>query len=96
MKLSAVIEQMLVTNRYNLYNEFMCLVLCDEGFGKYIEHVEAMVHAIYPEANYGYPLYSALYEKGVLDLENKTFEEGFKVTKELYVWWVFDLKRKGL
>lgn len=96
MKLSAAIEKMLVERKYNRFDEFMCLVLRDNYLSEHIDAVQDMVHAINPEYPYGYPLYSTLYESALLDIQDMELAEAFKVTTELYVWWVFDLKRKGL
>lgn len=96
MKLSAAIELMLVSKKYNRFDEFMCLVLKDNDLGEHIDAVQDMVHAINPTYALGYPLYSTLFESDLLGLRDMNFEHAFKVTSELYVWWVFDLKRKGL
>lgn len=100
MKLSAAIELMIVSGNYSVHNEFMCLVLRDCGHGDHVEAVQDMVYEINPAGRRGYPLICALHDNAEcsfdLDDVGVGHKEEFEYTKQLYCWWVFDLKRKGL
>lgn len=92
MKLSAAIEYCLIEGEYNRTHEYMCHVLRDIGQREHIPAVQAMVRSIDPECN---SLAGALYL--VID-DSANWPSGcmFNFTKQLYCWYVFDLKRKGL
>ena len=98
MKLSAAIELMLVSGKYNIQDEFMCLVLRNYDLGEHVDAVQDMVHSINPNGRRGYPLTCALHDsaKCEFSLDDVSANETFDYTKQFYCWWVFDLKRKGL
>lgn len=96
MKLSKVIEIAIRTEAYNLREEYMCLALDHMSQNEHIISVQALVRSIRPDAPISYPLVCALHDKGIINMSNMTFVEMFMYTKQLYCWWVFDLKRKGL
>lgn len=101
MKLSAVIELMLTSGEYNQCNPYMCNVLKHAFKGKYREHVESvqdMVCSLNTDPDRiiwrGDALACVLHDLGFIKLGRGY--SWFPYTRELYVWWVFDLKRKGL
>lgn len=96
MKLSAAIEQAITSGTYNQRDEYMCWVLRDMEQRDHIDAVQDMVHAIHPEGRRGYPLACALHDAGIHSLHDESRADNFEYTKQLYCWWVFDLKRKGL
>lgn len=98
MKLSAAIELMLVSGKYNIQDEFMCLVLQDYDHGEHVDAVQDMVCTINPDGRRGYPLICALHDSAKCEfhLDDVSAQEEFDYTKQFYCWWVFDLKRKGL
>jgi hypothetical protein len=96
MKLSAAIEQALVSGTYNQCNEFMCCVLNDMDLDNHIPAVQAMVATIAPKPYPGMPLCNALHEAKIIDVNRDCYTATFAYTKQLYCWWVFDLKRKGM
>lgn len=96
MKLSEAIEQMLVTpGCYSPQNEYMCHVLSANNLGRFKSDVEDMVLTIH-QSYRGVPLVCALHESRIINMNNMGWREMFDYTTQLYVWWVFDLKRKGL
>lgn len=96
MKLSQAIEHMLVTGRYSRQNEYMCHVLSNDGLDQFKSDVEDMVLSIRPQSYRGVPLICALHESRFINMNEMTWQAMFDYTKQLYCWWVFDLKRKGL
>lgn len=98
MKLSAAIEQAIVSGTYSVHNEFMCIALADLGYKHLAADVTEMVSTIHPNTG-DIPLSCALHARGLVDLDlgagwsHVTIHE---YCKQLYCWWVFDLKRKGL
>lgn len=98
MKLSAAIELMLVSGKYNIQDEFMCWVLQNYGHGEHVDAVQDMVCTINPDGRRGYPLFCALHDsaKCTFSLNGVSTHAAFDYTKQFYCWWVFDLKRKGL
>lgn len=96
MKLSQAIEQMLVTRRYGNQCEFMCCVLDHANLSEFVNDVQDMVASIYDSGKPTWPLACALHDAGIIDTNNQTWSETLAYTTQLYCWWVFDLKRKGL
>lgn len=96
MKLSTCIERILVSGVYDINNEFMCNILDFDGLTEFKHHVQDMVASISPNSNRGTPLACALHYSGVININETRNEVVFEFTKQLYCWWVFDLKRKGL
>lgn len=100
MKLSAAIEQAIVTGVYSLQSPYMCHAM--EGIGQHhlVPFVQALVYSINPIENLpSQPLICALMDSPECTFD---FDSGpdrkslFAYSKECYCWWVFDLKRKGL
>lgn len=89
MKLSEAIEKALTSGMYKDNLCFMCWALEAMGQSEHIPAVMDLVHSFNHECR---SLSGALscYESTnhIKDLDLHT--------TELYVWWVFDLKRKGL
>lgn len=96
MKLSEAIEKMLVTGKYGSNCEFMCCALDTAGLEEFINAVQDMVATIKVGCKRSYPLACALHDAHIIDTNIQTWNETLKYTKQLYCWWVFDLKRKGL
>ena len=110
VKLSAAIEMALTTQECdplgrplaygdsNMGNEFMCLVLPALNLGHFVTDVEDMVFSICSRHGRGSPLSCALHYEKLLNLNDGSWsqEQVMAYTTQLYCWWVFDLKRKGL
>lgn len=101
MKLSAAIESALTDRMYSLdglmygQSAYMCNVLKCAGHHDHVCSVQNMVHRINPNPVKEQALVSALYDTGYITV-SMSRADTFAYTSELYVWWVFDLKRKGL
>ena len=97
MKLSGAIEECLLSGKYNVNNEFMCIALSDAGYKKFTADVTEMVNSIHPNSG-DIPLSCALHAKKLLNLNDGSWSKmrTHLYCKQLYCWWVFDLKRKGL
>lgn len=101
MKLSAAIEKALIDKMYSLdgymygQSSYMCIVLKAAGRYDLANLVADMVQGISPNPYHGQALVSALYDTGYIT-DSMSRADTFAYTSELYVWWVFDLKRKGL
>lgn len=97
MKLSAAIEEAITSGTYNQCNEFMCIVLGQMNQRQHIDAVEEMVCSIHFNTG-GIPLSCALHSARYINLNDGSWSSAqiFKYTQQLYCWWVFDLKRKGL
>lgn len=93
MKLSEAIEHALVNEVYYLENAFMCNAMCSMGHTAHIPHIEGMLNTIDPGDHY--TLSDALVS-AYPEMVFKDKVDRFAFTSQLYVWWVFDLKRKGL
>lgn len=96
MKLSEAIEHCLVSGMYEIDNAYMCNALWSSahiGFDDHINSVRKLVDSISKDE---YTLWGALYEAHRHMINGTTEADDFAVTSQLYVWWVFDLKRKGL
>lgn len=98
-KLSAVLEQAIRTGIYQR-REFMCFALQDMLTKKkahpYIEQVQDMVVSIHPSC---VSLLGALNMTGApctLLLADGDYSATDEMTHQFYIWWIFDLKRKGL
>lgn len=91
MKLSAAIELALTSGKYEGNLSFMCWALEALEQNEHIPQVMALVHSFNPQCS----SLSGAIDCSTMDWEsiNPDMDE---LTKELYVWWVFDLKRKGL
>lgn len=96
MKLSAAIELAITSGEYNPCCEYMCVTLKKMKMEHHVEAVQQMVHSIYPRGYGDQPLICALHDAKVLDMETMTNLQQFIHNQQLYCWWVFDLKRKGL
>lgn len=98
MKLSEAIEEALLSGVYNQRNEFMCNVLKDKHGFSMMEELQEHLGSIFNSFGTR-PLSVQLYH---LESKKPDFSEVefwktcFKRTQEWYVWFVFDLKRKGL
>lgn len=94
MKLSEAIELALVNKAYCVETPYMCHALVNINLDEFVGHVMAMVKNIYPWAH------SLLGALGYINAPCRNWLAddctNFQVTKQLYCWWVFDLKRKGL
>ena len=94
MKLSEAIEAALQTSYYNSVH-YMCCALKDINQGKHVSAVMVMVQKVAAQGTYHYvnTMWSALswYRE-----DNCLPDPSQDDVKQLYVWWVFDLKRKGL
>lgn len=97
MKLSAAIEEAITSGTYNQVNEFMCIVLGQMNQRQHINAVQDMVYSIHPSMG-DIPLSCALHAKRLINLNDGSWSSAqiFAYTQQLYCWWVFDLKRKGL
>lgn len=99
MKLSAAIEAQLLSGAYNVCSSFMCILLDRDP--QTVEHtpaVTAMVNTIHPNSG-DIPLVCALHAHGIMNINyggGWDTQRQFNYTQQLYCWWVFDLKRKGL
>lgn len=96
MKLSEAIEQAIVSGTYNQCCEYMCVTLRKMNMEHHVQAVQQMVNNINPRAYDDQPLICALHDAGILDMGIMTQAEQFTYNQQLYCWWVFDLKRKGL
>lgn len=103
MKVSEAIELALETYYMDgdLKHTFMCLTLrtmCQQGLIPNDDYVSArlavktLVRGIMPDS---VALGQALQYAGVTT-SSIEFKEECDIFKQLYIWWVFDLKRKGL
>lgn len=97
MKISEAIEECLRSGDYNVNNEFMCIVLANAGHKRFVADVTEMVNSIHPNSG-DIPLSCALHERKLLNLNDGSWDDmrTHLYCKQLYCWWVFDLKRKGL
>lgn len=98
MKLSEAIEQMLVTKVYSLHMPYMCIVLgYEDNTSLHIKSVVEMVNGIYHNTG-DIPLVCALHYRNLMNINDGSWSDArqFDYTQQLYCWWVFDLKRKGL
>ncbi|QHJ81351.1 MAG: hypothetical protein [Bacteriophage sp.] len=98
MKLSQAIEEALTSGVYNQCNAFMCNVLV-VAHGKEMEQqLQGHLGEIFQNEGKR-PLINQLwcieYKKPGFN-EHEFWETNFERTQEWYVWFVFDLKRKGL
>jgi hypothetical protein len=106
MKLSRIIELALI-DYYGLHGEgkhsFMCHAIdamCLDGMLTFVQtnaaqyDIGEMLATIYPHYR-ATALVSALFLAGLVD-EDRVTNETMAYTTQLYVWWVFDLKNKGL
>lgn len=99
MKLSAAIEQAITSGAYNIHNEFMCCVLNSKYQRLNVSALQDMVAVVAERKGMrGQPLVCALHANPncAFDMDTMSRAAMFKYTKQLYCWYVFDLKRKGL
>lgn len=98
MKLSQAIEEALTSGVYNQCNPFMCNVLNQKHKRSMTEDLQDRLSKIFQRPG-DLPLSVQLHviesQKPNFN-ENEYWETDFKRTQEWYVWFVFDLKRKGL
>lgn len=98
MKLSEVLELMLLTGAYSNAGYYMCHALEYEKLKEYTPLVMDMVHS------FGSPCHCSLIgavchyyrRKGLVNLLDEMLEDADAWGTQFYCWWVFDLKRKGL
>lgn len=98
MKLSQAIEEVLLSGAYNQYNKFMCNVLNDEHDLEMKQELQSYLSEIFQNEGKR-PLINQLWDierKKPEFNENNFWNNHFKRTQEWYVWFVFDLKRRGL
>lgn len=98
MKLSQAIEEVLLSGAYNQCNEFMCNVLNDEYDLEMEQELQSYLSEIFQNEGKR-PLINQLWDierKKPGFVEEEFWNNYFKRTQEWYVWFVFDLKRKGL
>ena len=100
MKLSQAIEEALITGKYSTRDKFMCSVLAQEYSDKLRDQLQDLLNVIFPGIGKR-PLVKALFNReGGWEMSDEDYnvfwENSFKRTQEWYVWFVFDLKRKGL
>lgn len=93
MKLSQAIERALVKGYYTPGNPYMCNAMCAMGYWNLEHDIAAMVDTINPD---NYTLIGALRNIYPDKFNAMSCAEEFAYTSQLYCWWVFDLKRKGL
>lgn len=104
MKLSRMIELALVRHYGPEQNQdtFLCNALNSLRHEKMIsvnqelkavQCVEALMLRIWPNEQ-AYTMVSALYNAG--KIKDKDIYTNLPYTTQLYIWWVFDLKNKGL
>lgn len=96
MKLSQVIEHMVVSGKYGQQNEYMCNALKENDLREHVDAVQDMVNDIHPPSYHGTPLVCALHEAKIINMNTLSWHDQRAFTAQLYCWWVFDLKRKGL
>ncbi len=96
MKLSAAIEQAIVSGTYSMNNEFMCHIMQRMGRNDLKLQVEDMVQSLIPGDYRGRPLACALHDLKLININQVGLETYFPYLKQFYCWWIFDLKRKGL
>lgn len=104
MKLSRIIELALI-NYYGAHwskHQFMCNAIENmERAGQIdkkqrmaaIKDIEELLLRIYP-GEYTFCLVTSLCKAGYVPTNSS--EDNIAYTTQLYVWWVFDLKNKGL
>lgn len=98
MKLSKAIEEVLLSGAYNQCNAFMCNVLNDEYDLEMEQELQSYLSEIFQNEGKR-PLINQLWDierKKPGFLEEEFWFNDFNRTQEWYVWFVFDLKRKGL
>lgn len=96
MKLSAAIEMALTERRYHPANPYMCNAMYSMGHSQHEASIQEMVDSIAMDKNGdGLTLSQALKQVDKSKM-SWTLDDMFEYTKQLYCWWVFDLKRKGL
>lgn len=97
MKLSEALERALITGAYGQFSEFMCSALKKSGQEQHVGSVHDMVEAINrgPCSYRDLPLCNVLHNTGYVDMGLMSDPELLAYTTQLYIWWVFDLKRKG-
>lgn len=98
MKLSQAIEEALTSGVYNQCNAFMCNVLLNDHGYEMEQQLQDHLSEIFQNEGKR-PLINQLwaieYKKPGFVEEEFWFND-FNRTSEWYVWFVFDLKRKGL
>lgn len=98
MKLSEAIEEALTSGVYNQCNSFMCNVL-DVAHGQPMrDELQSHLSEIF-QGDGERPLINQLWDierKKPGFVEEEFWFNDFNRTQEWYVWFVFDLKRKGL
>lgn len=98
MKLSQAIEEALTSGVYNQCNSFMCNVLNVAHGSEMMEQLQNHLSEIFQNEGKR-PLINQLW---VIEYKKPGFSQdefcktNFERTQEWYVWFVFDLKRKGL
>ena len=98
MKLSQAIEEALTSGVYNQCNEFMCNVLNQAHGQSMMEDLQDHLAEVFHNVG-DLPLSVQIHriesrKPGFNELEY--WKTSFRRTQQWYVWFVFDLKRKGL
>lgn len=92
MKLSEAIEHALKKRVYDQFNPYMCNAMESLDHTYHVPAIEEMVESIAPD---NYTLWGALNDTRP-EFIGMSQADQFAFTSQLYCWWVFDLKRKGL
>lgn len=98
LKLSQAIEEALTSGVYNQCNQFMCNVLEVEHGLNMRSDLQVHLGLVFNSLG-SRPLIKELHSIEVLKrgFDHAEFwKTSFERTQEWYVWFVFDLKRKGL
>lgn len=97
-KLSQALEQALVSGQYKKSSCYMCVALRRMGQEHHVGAVHDMVFSIHKDetAYRDLPLLCALHDVKLVNVNDKDHAAHDAYTTQLYCWWVFDLKRKGL
>jgi hypothetical protein len=93
VKLSEAIERALVKGVYDASNPYMCNAMYSMGYPNFEADIAEMLDTISPD---NYTLIGALGDVYPDTFGNMNYLKKFAYTSQLYCWWVFDLKRKGL
>lgn len=102
MKLSAAVEKAIREGIYGTHDPYMCHALQTMGYVEHVHAVQLMIQTIHPTAALGNPLVCALDDSPNAVFcfadysEDVSRKREFQHLRQLYCWWVFDLKRKGL
>jgi len=97
VKLSTAIEKALTYGYYHRGNPFMCNAMYTMGLSLTTEQsIQAMVNSIAIGDDGEDLTLSHAVKKVKPEMKALLGDAMFQYTTQLYCWWVFDLKRKGL